>query len=192
VARLPCVAWRSEPRAVRHAEPHQLGPRCRSLRGSIADRKAASRHAARHRCAGRGTPRGGRLTFAPTDDRPGIPVDSRRHSAKYEARGRHPGAAPSATDKHAGGEERVGPRLPAEQFSAGIQTKIGDVNELIITRTNELIDRTDDNDPQKPELIYRLAELFNEKRQYYDFEARSLDERYPPAVSAIRRKRCSG
>src|SRR5262249_48160677 len=58
-------------------------------------------------------------------------------------------------------KKSVGPRLVAEQFSAGIQTKIADVNELIIKRTNELIDRTDDNDPQKPDLIYRLAELLN-------------------------------
>jgi TolA-binding protein len=55
--------------------------------------------------------------------------------------------------------------------------RVSNINELIIKKTSDLIDRTDDTNPDKPELIYRLAELYNEKRQYNDFQARSLDEK---------------
>src|SRR5262245_54237974 len=39
--------------------------------------------------------------------------------------------------------------------------RISDINEVIIRKTSDLIDRTDDTNPEKPELIYRLAELYN-------------------------------
>src|SRR5262252_1444780 len=55
--------------------------------------------------------------------------------------------------------------------------RVSNINELIIKKTSDLIDRTDDTNPDKPELIYRLAELYNEKRQYNDFNARALDEK---------------
>ncbi|HJZ87373.1 MAG TPA: tetratricopeptide repeat protein [Polyangia bacterium] len=73
--------------------------------------------------------------------------------------------------------EKPAPTLKQEQFVAGIQTKIENINEAMIAKMQRLIAITPDTDPEKPDFIFRLAELYNEKRQYNNFRARALDEK---------------
>ena len=47
-----------------------------------------------------------------------------------------------------------------------------------------LIDATNDSDPEKPDLLFRMAELYNEQQHYYNFRARELDEKIFDAGNA--------
>ena len=51
-----------------------------------------------------------------------------------------------------------------------------------------LIDNTNDNDPEKPDLLFRMAELYAEQYRYYDFRARELDEK----IFDARQRRATG
>ena len=51
------------------------------------------------------------------------------------------------------------------------------VTEGSIKVLQRLIDNTSDDDPEKPDLLFRMAELYFEQEHYYDFKARELDEK---------------
>jgi TolA-binding protein len=78
-------------------------------------------------------------------------------------------------------QKKQGPNLKGDLFTPEQMqkraTQIRQINQAIIDKTKYLIDRTEDSNPDKPELMYRLAELYNENRQYFNFRARSLDEK---------------
>src|ERR1041385_867702 len=85
--------------------------------------------------------------------------------------------------------EKIGPTLTADQFIASIATKIANINQAMIDKMGKLISITPDTDPEKPDFIFRLAELYNEKRSYYNFRARELDEKIFVAKSAGEKSR---
>src|SRR5262245_5527318 len=85
--------------------------------------------------------------------------------------------------------EKQGPSLTAEQFIASIATKIANINQAMIDKMRQLISITPDTDPDKPDFIFRLAELYNEKRQYNNFKARELDEKIFVVKSAGEKSR---
>src|SRR5262249_5599688 len=51
------------------------------------------------------------------------------------------------------------------------------VTDSQIKIMQKLIDNTNDSDPEKPDLLYRQAEVFNEQQHYYNFRARELDQK---------------
>jgi tetratricopeptide (TPR) repeat protein len=70
-----------------------------------------------------------------------------------------------------------GPMLTVEEFRGQRQEKIVKINQIAIEKHQRLLRVTDDDDPQKPEFHFRLAELYYEQQRYTNFQARSLDER---------------
>ena len=62
--------------------------------------------------------------------------------------------------------------------------KVKSITDVQITKYKRLIDVTNDTDPEKPDLLFRLAELYNEQYRYYDFRSRELDEKIFDAGNA--------
>jgi tetratricopeptide (TPR) repeat protein len=92
--------------------------------------------------------------------------------------------------KRAGGKsEKIGPTLKQEQFLTAVQNKIADINEAMIAKMQKLVAITPDTDPEKPDFYFRLAELYNEKRQYFNFRARTLDEKIYQAANDADKQR---
>jgi tetratricopeptide (TPR) repeat protein len=80
---------------------------------------------------------------------------------------------PTKDDKKAA----TGPTLTLEEFTGQKQAKIQQINDATIERFQKLLRITPDDDPQKPDFHFRIAELYAEKQRYHNFQARSLDEK---------------
>jgi tetratricopeptide (TPR) repeat protein len=74
-------------------------------------------------------------------------------------------------------DERKKPSITAEDVFGGVGEKVKSVTDQQIKVLARLIDNTNDSDPEKPDLLFRMAELYNEQYRYYDFRARELDEK---------------
>jgi tetratricopeptide (TPR) repeat protein len=72
---------------------------------------------------------------------------------------------------------KQGPSLQADLFIRGVESKVAELRDRQITVLRKLISATSDRDPDKPDLFFRLAELFAEKQRYYNFKAGELDQR---------------
>lgn len=81
-------------------------------------------------------------------------------------------------------EEKKKPTITAEDVFGGVGEKVKSVTDAQIRVLRQLIDNTNDNDPEKPDLLFRMAELYNEQYRYYDFRARELDEKIFEAGNA--------
>lgn len=81
------------------------------------------------------------------------------------------------------------PALMAEQFRAKAQAKVAKLTDAAISTLKRLIKVTDDNDPEKPDFFFRLAEHYREKKVQYMFRARELDEYIYQAKSSSRKNR---
>ncbi|MBK8481750.1 MAG: tetratricopeptide repeat protein [Proteobacteria bacterium] len=90
---------------------------------------------------------------------------------KVVAGGRHFTAAQRPVAKAAA------PALAAEAFRHAIQSKVARLNDTAIATLKQLIKVTDENDAEKPDYFFRLAEHFRDKKSEYMFRARELDER---------------
>ena len=73
--------------------------------------------------------------------------------------------------------KKSGPTISLDEFKGRKQGEIQKITDQQINQMQRLIRVTEDDDPQKPDFYFRLAELFAEKQQYYFFQARSLDEK---------------
>ncbi len=69
------------------------------------------------------------------------------------------------------------PGLFAEQFRAKTQAKVAKLTDAAIATLKRLIRVTDDDDAEKPDYFFRLAEHYREKKTQYMFRARELDEK---------------
>ncbi|MFH1132814.1 MAG: tetratricopeptide repeat protein, partial [Pseudomonadota bacterium] len=69
-----------------------------------------------------------------------------------------------------------GPAIGAEQFRAMLQAKVAKLTEAAIKKLKQLIEVTDDDDPEKADFFFRLAEHYRDKKTLYSFQARELDE----------------
>ncbi|MCS6914798.1 MAG: tetratricopeptide repeat protein [Myxococcales bacterium] len=69
------------------------------------------------------------------------------------------------------------PDLTAADVFAGQGEALKAVTDSQIKVLQRLIDVTNDNDPEKPDLLFRMAELYAEQQRYYNFRARDLDEK---------------
>ena len=76
------------------------------------------------------------------------------------------------------------PSLEAEQFRAVARARVARLNEAAIRKLLELIEVTEDGDPEKPDLLFRLAEHYRDKKVAFEFRARGLDEKIYLASSA--------
>jgi tetratricopeptide (TPR) repeat protein len=80
--------------------------------------------------------------------------------------------------------EKKKPTITAEDVFGGVGEKVKSVTDAQIKVLARLIDNTSDSDPEKPDLLFRMAELYNEQYRYYDFRARELDEKVFDAGNA--------
>lgn len=74
-------------------------------------------------------------------------------------------------------DEKARPTITADDVFGGVGEKVKSITDVQIQKYKRLIDVTNDTDPEKPDLLFRLAELYNEQYRYYDFRARELDEK---------------
>jgi tetratricopeptide (TPR) repeat protein len=82
------------------------------------------------------------------------------------------------------------PKIDTNEVVRGVQTKMAKINDVLIGKLQRLIRVTPDDsidgnsgDLEKPQLIFRVAELYAEKQRYYSFLAGSLDEKIAAARS---------
>ncbi len=76
------------------------------------------------------------------------------------------------------------PTVTADDVFGGVGDKVKSVTDSQIKVLQRLIDITADNDPEKPELLFRMAELYAEQQRYYNFRAREIDQKIFDAVAA--------
>lgn len=74
-------------------------------------------------------------------------------------------------------DKKGAPTLSLEDFVGQRQDKIQKLNDASIDKMGRLLKITGDDDPQKPEFHFRMAEAYSEKMRYFNFQARSLDQR---------------
>ena len=84
-------------------------------------------------------------------------------------------------------QKETGPTITIDQFIFQKQGQIQKLVDAQIIKMRRLIQVTQDDDPQKPDFHFRLAELYAEKQRYYFGSARALDQKIfdaPPAQKA--------
>ena len=80
--------------------------------------------------------------------------------------------------------ERRNPNLTPSDVFAGVGEQLKAVTDSQIKVLQRLINVTADTDPEKPDLLFRMAELYAEQERYYNFKARSLVEKIAQANKA--------
>lgn len=65
------------------------------------------------------------------------------------------------------------PEITADQFMQ-IETKVQQIRDEQIVEYQELIKDTPENDPERPDLLFRLAELYAQKQRYWRFRGMEL------------------
>src|SRR5262245_2135824 len=73
--------------------------------------------------------------------------------------------------------KQSGPTITAEEFSQVKMGQINVINDKQIQQLQRLIRITEDDDPQKADLYFRLAELYAEKQRYFFGKEHSLDQK---------------
>jgi tetratricopeptide (TPR) repeat protein len=74
-------------------------------------------------------------------------------------------------------KKETGPTLTVDQFR---EQKTGEIQKLVdaqIGKMRRLIQVTQDDDPQKPDFMFRLGELYAEKQRFLFNQARALDQK---------------
>ncbi len=70
-----------------------------------------------------------------------------------------------------------GPMLQEDEFSEKRHGAVVKITDDIIRKARMLADATPDTDPEKPDLLFRIAELFAEKTRGYSMQAGSMDQK---------------
>jgi len=73
--------------------------------------------------------------------------------------------------------EKKKPDLTASDVFSGQGDQLKAVTDSQIKVLQRLIDITNESDPEKPDLLFRMAELYAEQTRFYNFRARDLDEK---------------
>jgi TolA-binding protein len=73
-------------------------------------------------------------------------------------------------------EEPKRPVVIAEQFRTEAAAKVERLTDQAMAVMQRLIDKTPDDDPEKPDFYFRMAEHMREKKTQFSFKARELDE----------------
>jgi len=74
-------------------------------------------------------------------------------------------------------KKNLGPVLTIDQFIDMKRAEIMKIVDKQIDQMSRLIKVTGDDDPQKPDFWFRLAELYAEKQRYYVFAAGTLEQK---------------
>jgi outer membrane protein OmpA-like peptidoglycan-associated protein len=69
------------------------------------------------------------------------------------------------------------PELRAIDVYSGVGDQLKQVTDSQIKVLQRLTDITQEDDPEKPDLLFRMAELYAEQTRYYNFKARDLQDR---------------
>jgi TolA-binding protein len=80
-----------------------------------------------------------------------------------------PSSSPSTPDRPA-------PGLRVDEFINQRRERVQDINERQVAQLRRLIALSDDNDEQRPDYLFRLAELLTERYRFAEHRARSGDE----------------
>ena len=59
----------------------------------------------------------------------------------------------------------------------GVGNQVKSITDAQIKTLQRLVDVTNDQDPEKPDLLFRMAELYGEQEHYYNFRAREIDQK---------------
>jgi tetratricopeptide (TPR) repeat protein len=81
-------------------------------------------------------------------------------------------------------KKQTGPTLTVDQFVGQQRDKINQITDKQINYMAQLIKTAPDDDPQKPDYLFRLGELYSEKQRFLSFNARSLDQKVFEAQEA--------
>ncbi len=74
-------------------------------------------------------------------------------------------------------DDKKKPTLEASDVFGGVGEQLKAVTDSQIKVLQKLIDNTGDDDPEKPDYMFRMAELYAEQEHYYNFRARELDQK---------------
>ena len=74
-------------------------------------------------------------------------------------------------------DDKKKPTINIEDIFGGLGEQVKSVTDEQVKVLQRLIDSTADSDPEKPDLLYRMAGLFAEQQRYYNFRARDLDQK---------------
>jgi tetratricopeptide (TPR) repeat protein len=74
-------------------------------------------------------------------------------------------------------KKETGPVLTIDQFIHQKQAQIQGLVDAQIIKMRRLLQVTPDDDPQKPDFWFRLAELYSEKQRFFFAQARQLDQK---------------
>ncbi len=70
------------------------------------------------------------------------------------------------------------PKGPSKEITADlffqVQGAQQNIREAQMVELKSLIQETEDNDPEKPDLLFRLAELYAQKQRYFHFKAMEI------------------
>lgn len=81
-------------------------------------------------------------------------------------------------------KEDVRPTINASDVFGGLGDQVKQITDEQVKVLRRLIENTDDSDPEKPDLLFRMAELYAEQERYYNFRARDLDQKIFEAGNA--------
>src|SRR4029077_7652966 len=74
-------------------------------------------------------------------------------------------------------KKETGPTLTVDQFREQKTAEIQKLVDAQISKMRRLIQVTSDDDPQKPDFLFRLGELYAEKQKFNLNQARALDQK---------------
>src|SRR5262249_36600058 len=74
-------------------------------------------------------------------------------------------------------KKETGPTITVDAFVTQKQGQIQTLVDKQITQMRRLIQVTQDDDPQKPDFWFRLAELYAEKQRFFFGKAHALDQK---------------
>ena len=74
-------------------------------------------------------------------------------------------------------EQKTRPDISAQDVFGGVGEQLKAVTTAQIDVLKRLIQNTEDSDPEKPDLYFRMAELYSEQEHYFNFKARDLDQK---------------
>ena len=86
-----------------------------------------------------------------------------------------------------GASDGNGPRLEAAEFLFGGTETVKEVSDSQIKVLQRLIDKTGDNDPEKPDYVFRMAVLYLEVERYYDFRVHEFAQKISDAQAGGQR-----
>ncbi|MBW2731978.1 MAG: tetratricopeptide repeat protein [Deltaproteobacteria bacterium] len=86
-------------------------------------------------------------------------------------------------------DRRRRPAISGEAFRAQLQAKVSRLTDAAIKTLNRLIRITPDDDPEKPDFYFRLAEHYRDKKLQYNFRARELDEQVFSITDGAKKQR---